>query len=126
MAKDTPEDMKLYDSEITGQLNTFLFAGSDTTAYVIHFPTLHDIDIRSGTIAWALHRLATNPDVQDRLRAECLSYGEGLPFEQMDTLPYLNAVVMETLRMNPSIPSTVNRDPGFWRLWLKPRRSEKL
>lgn len=80
MAKDTPEDMKLYDSEITGQLNTFLFAGSDTTAYVIHFPTLHDIDIRSGTIAWALHRLATNPDVQDRLRARMLELWRGSTF----------------------------------------------
>lgn len=64
-------------------------------------------DNDSGTIAWCLYQLAQNIEVQDRLRAECLSYGEGLVFGQMDTLPYLDAVVKETLRTNPSIPSTV-------------------
>ena len=64
-------------------------------------------------IAWALYQLAHQPAYQSALRAECLSYGDSLPFDQMDELPYLDAVTKEVLRCNPSIPSTVSRI----RLW---------
>ena len=53
--------------------------------------------------------LAQNPQVQQRLRLECLSYGESLNFQNMDQLVFLDATVKEMLRMNPSIPNTVSR-----------------
>jgi cytochrome P450 len=62
----------------------------------------------SATISWALFRLARDPVVQTQLRNECLAYGEALPFEQLDELPFLDAVLMETLRMHPSAASTVS------------------
>jgi cytochrome P450 len=65
-------------------------------------------DWRRGTISWALHALACRPQRQSRLRTECQAYGESLPFEQLDQLPYLDAVVMEVLRVYPSLPSTVS------------------
>jgi cytochrome P450 len=65
-------------------------------------------DRNSGTISWALHALACRPQMQTKLRTECLAYGESLPFEQLDQLPYLDAVVMEVLRVYPSLPSTVS------------------
>lgn len=32
MASTDPNDQKMHDKEITGQLATFMFAGTDTTA----------------------------------------------------------------------------------------------
>ncbi|RSH93858.1 hypothetical protein EHS25_006507 [Saitozyma podzolica] len=92
MSEETLPGQKMWDDEITGQLATFMFAGSETT---------------SGTISWALHALACRPQMQTKLRTECLAYGESLPFEQLDQLPYLDAVVMEVLRVYPSLPSTI-------------------
>lgn len=66
------------------------------------------VDRYSGTISWALHALACRPQMQSELRTECQAYGESLPFEQLDQLPYLDAVVMEVLRVYPSLPSTVS------------------
>lgn len=60
-------------------------------------------------MAWGLLHLAISQEAQSRLRTECLGYGEALAFDQMDELPYLDAVVKEMLRMNPSIPNTVGR-----------------
>ncbi|EIW68004.1 hypothetical protein TREMEDRAFT_69516 [Tremella mesenterica DSM 1558] len=89
-----PPDQQLTEDEIIGQLATFQFAGSDTSA---------------GTVAFCLWQLALQPEFQSRLRAECLAYGDKLPFENIDDLPYLNAVMMEALRCNPSIPGTLRQ-----------------
>nr|XP_019042522.1 hypothetical protein I302_09131 [Kwoniella bestiolae CBS 10118]OCF21452.1 hypothetical protein I302_09131 [Kwoniella bestiolae CBS 10118] len=94
MTKGLNPDQKLRDHEITGQLATFMFAGSDTTA---------------GTIAMGLYQLAKHPYVQETLRAELSAYGDNLPYEQIDELPYLDAVVKEVLRINPSLPGTVRQ-----------------
>ncbi|WVQ69800.1 uncharacterized protein L199_008020 [Kwoniella botswanensis] len=94
MAKGLKPDQKLRDHEITGQLSTFMFAGSDTTA---------------GTIAMGLYQLAKHPYVQETLRTEISCYGDNLPYEQIDELPYLDAVVKEVLRINPSLPGTVRQ-----------------
>ncbi|WVQ87196.1 hypothetical protein IAS59_000919 [Cryptococcus gattii] len=85
---------KLRDHEIFGQLSTFLFAGSETTA---------------GTISFGLYDLAYHPDIQSRLRAEILECGDNLSFDQIDELPYLDAVVKEIMRINPSLPGTVRQ-----------------
>jgi hypothetical protein len=80
-------------------------------------------DRYSGTISWALHALARHPQMQSKLRTECQVYGESLPFEQLDQLPYLDAVVMEVLRVYPSLPSTVSGIASLPRLRpLTPRR----
>ncbi|KAK6903229.1 hypothetical protein I203_108494 [Kwoniella mangroviensis CBS 8507] len=94
MAKGLKPDQKLRDHEITGQLSTFMFAGSDTTA---------------GTIAMGLYQLAKHPQVQETLRAEISGYGDNLPYEQIDELPYLDAIAKEVLRINPSLPGTVRQ-----------------
>ncbi|KIR28738.1 cytochrome P450 [Cryptococcus deuterogattii LA55] len=84
----------LQDHEISGQLSTFLFAGSETTA---------------GTISFGLYDLTCHPDIQSRLRTEILECGDNLPFDQIDELPYLDAVVKEIMRINPSLPGTVRQ-----------------
>lgn len=65
--------------------------------------------IISGTISFGLYDLACHPDVQSRLRAEIFECGDNLPFDQIDELPYLDAVVKEIMRINPSLPGTVRQ-----------------
>ncbi|WVQ71929.1 hypothetical protein IAR50_001471 [Cryptococcus sp. DSM 104548] len=92
MSKSLSPADKLRDDEISGQLSTFMFAGSETTA---------------GTISFGLYDLARHPDIQAKVRAEILECAETLTPEQIDELPYLDAVVKEIMRCNPSLPGTV-------------------
>jgi cytochrome P450 len=64
----------------------------------------------SNATAWCMFSLSQNPDVQSRLRAELL---EAFPDDSMEptvealnALPYLEAVVSETLRFNPPVELT--------------------
>ena len=65
---------------------TFIFAGMDTT---------------SNALAVTLQLLCEHPDVQSRLRDEILeaSKGEDLDYDALVSLPYLDAVCRETLRL---------------------------
>lgn len=81
-----------------------LFFSSDTTAL---------------SIAWALHYLSINPGVQARLKEELATVPVYTPsqvcgqdeimahFDAIDHLPYLDAVMKETIRLSPSIHSTI-------------------
>ncbi|MFA5707547.1 cytochrome P450 [Mycolicibacterium sp.] len=89
---DTGE--KLDDNNMVNQLLTLLVAGSETTA---------------NTIAFALHYLATNPEIAKRARAEiderwpdrtCPDIG----FDDVAKLRYLRRVIDETLRLWPVAP----------------------
>lgn len=87
---------RLSDCELLDQLSTFLFAGSDTTAI---------------SISWALHYLSQNPELQFRLRQELSSVvipsGASLDITVLDSLPFLDAVVKETLRLAPPVHGTI-------------------
>lgn len=69
-------------------LRCLMFAATDTT---------------SGVMARILHILAENPDVQDRLRKEIVNArqasGGDLDYNRLQDLPYLDAVIRETLRL---------------------------
>ncbi|PPQ64799.1 hypothetical protein CVT26_002631 [Gymnopilus dilepis] len=66
-------------------------------------------DTTSGAIARLLHLLALNPDVQSHLRHEVVQafhhQDEAIDFSNVSALPYLDAVVRETLRVYPPIPT---------------------
>ncbi|KAI5119934.1 hypothetical protein M0805_000899 [Coniferiporia weirii] len=88
---------RLSDAELLDQLSTFLFAGSDTTAI---------------SIAWALHYLALDPEIQNRLREELSTSLPDALLEKdrttaLDGLPFLDAVVRETLRIAPPVHGTI-------------------
>ncbi|MER7167598.1 cytochrome P450 [Micromonospora sp. NPDC000207] len=81
-------EQRLSDSELADQALTFFLGGMETTAI---------------TLAWALHLLATHPDVQQRLHAETVRVLAGEPCGP-DHLPRLDLaarVVTETLRLYP-------------------------
>lgn len=67
--------------------STLVFAATDTT---------------SNALSCTLHLLAQHPDVQDKLRAELLAAAgpdEDIPYDDVVSLPYLDAVCRETLRL---------------------------
>ncbi|KAL6885463.1 hypothetical protein ACP4OV_010242 [Aristida adscensionis] len=54
-------------------------------------------------LEWALAHLADKPEIQEKLHREVAGYRHhGVPAEQ--NLPYLHAVVLESLRLHPPIP----------------------
>ncbi|KAI0044071.1 cytochrome P450 [Auriscalpium vulgare] len=81
---------RMPDEEILAQMTTLLFAGTDTT---------------SSALARVFDFLAQHQDVQDRLREELLSYSEAeLGYDELVSLPYLDAVCRESLRLFPPVP----------------------
>ncbi|KAI0718774.1 cytochrome P450 [Cerioporus squamosus] len=84
------EEDKLPEEELLGQMSTFILAAMDTT---------------SNALAMALFLLAECPEVQDKLRQEILtaSKGEDLGYDTLVSLPYLDAVCRETLRLHAPV-----------------------
>jgi cytochrome P450 len=75
----------------------------------MHYITGHETT--SNATTWCLFSLSQNPDIQSRLRAELL---EAFPddsveptVEALNALPYLEAIVRETLRFNPPVELTI-------------------
>ncbi|KAA1475229.1 cytochrome P450 [Dentipellis sp. KUC8613] len=86
-----PASDGLTAEQIVDNINTFIMVGHETTA---------------GSVNFALLELARNPEMQQRLREEVLSAGNQPTFEEIQKLPYLDAVVKEGLRMHPASPHT--------------------
>ncbi|KAH8099585.1 cytochrome P450 [Cristinia sonorae] len=100
----SPED-RLPEDELIGQMSTLAFAGTDTT---------------TSAIAQIIDLLSRHPDVQERLRRETTAArdrwhgatgSDDLTYDALMSLPYLDAVCRETLRLYP--PATfVYRETG--------------
>ncbi|KAK6984066.1 cytochrome P450 [Favolaschia claudopus] len=89
MSTDIPDNHRMTDNEVIGQIPTFFVAGHATT---------------SSAIAWALHELSAHPDIQDKLRAELLSVPDETPtLEELNALPYLDSFIRETLRLHAPV-----------------------
>ena len=57
---------------------------------------------------WCLFALTQAPEVQRKLREELLSVDTDKPdMDQLNSLPYLDAVVRETLRVHSPVPNTM-------------------
>ncbi|KAG0707374.1 cytochrome P450 [Suillus ampliporus] len=98
---------RLSDAELLGQMNIMVFAGVDTT---------------TAAVARALYMLAKHPDRRSAMlslhtEASNVDHShdqdEGgstrLPYDVLMTLPFLDAVVRETLRLYPSLPILTRR-----------------
>lgn len=93
MATDIPENQRISDEDVLAQVPTFLVAGHETT---------------STATTWALYALCLCPDIQAKLREELLTVETETPsMDELVALPYLDAVVRETLRLHAPVPSTV-------------------
>jgi len=62
--------------------------------------------LSTGT-AWALFALAQAPEIQSKLRSELLEVsGDEITMDTLNSLPYLDAVVRETMRLHAPVPNS--------------------
>ncbi|KAG6890526.1 hypothetical protein C0995_007728 [Termitomyces sp. Mi166 len=90
---------KLSEAELTGQMTVLIFGAQDTT---------------SSALSRILYLLSRHPDVQERVRDEVRGKlrqqrAEGdlsghLSYDDIMSLPILDAVIKETLRLYPPVP----------------------
>lgn len=82
----------LDDDALRDEMLTLLLAGHETTA---------------ASLSWVINRLIANPDVATRAREEVKSVtgGEPVRAEHANKLRYLDAVINETMRLDPVIPN---------------------
>ncbi len=87
------------DEDLVNQLMTFLAAGHETTA---------------SAMSWAVYLLCKHPSTQQRLREELRTQlpaitdpSTEISSTDIDRLPYLNAVLQETMRLFPPVPLTM-------------------
>ncbi len=104
LATDLRQDQRISDEDILHNVNTFMFAGSDTSSL---------------SLTWALWLIAQHPSIQDRLRSELLSVqpttsSANLTEDEIQSLyaiisdlPYLNNVVRESIRIIPPVHSSI-------------------
>ncbi|KDQ53508.1 hypothetical protein JAAARDRAFT_39194 [Jaapia argillacea MUCL 33604] len=103
-ATDLPPDQRISDEDILNNINTFMFAGSDTTSLAL---------------TWTLLLLAQHPAVQTRLRTELLSIAPPASLASLtddeiqslhttiSELPFLHNVAREVLRLIPPVHSSL-------------------
>ncbi|KAF9576881.1 hypothetical protein EC968_000005 [Mortierella alpina] len=81
------------DLQIRYDVFTAIFAGHETT---------------SASLSWTFYELATHPKIQARLREETRQLyndTDGAPsYDELNSLPYLNAVIRESLRIWSPVP----------------------
>lgn len=92
---------RMDDVSLRDNLRTLLFAGHDTTAVML---------------AWALWFVHRNADVLARLRGELDALPDSVGPDALSRIPYLCAVIDETLRMRPITSETQRRLAKPWKL----------
>ncbi|EIW78658.1 cytochrome P450 [Coniophora puteana RWD-64-598 SS2] len=89
-AENIDAELHLSPAEILAEMKVLMIAGYETTA---------------ASMTWALVELAKHPDTQAKLRDEVTQINGDPTYDQLhNSLPYLDAVVHEILRLHPSVP----------------------
>ncbi|KAI8810842.1 cytochrome P450 [Cladochytrium replicatum] len=86
---------EITDEQLVDYVLNFMIAGRDTTAQAL---------------SWTIYCLSKNPDAKARIFAEIETVGPitDLSYDEMkNRYPYVNAVLMETLRLYPSVPANI-------------------
>lgn len=94
LLQSTLNGQSLSNLDIREEVDTFMFAGHDTT---------------TSSISFCLYNLAKYPDIQLNTFNEIRNvFGDDLKtevsFESLNDLQYLDLVIKETLRLFPSVP----------------------
>ncbi|XP_016375479.1 sterol 26-hydroxylase, mitochondrial-like [Sinocyclocheilus rhinocerous] len=85
-------NVKMSSKDVYGSISELLLAGVDTT---------------SNTMLWALYLLSRDPEAQEALYQDVTRVlkGDRIPTAQeVNSMPYLKAVIKEALRMYPVVP----------------------
>ncbi|KAL6659845.1 hypothetical protein ACP70R_002674 [Stipagrostis hirtigluma subsp. patula] len=95
-------DRALTDGEIVSLMSEFLGVATETTA---------------SSLQWTMANLVKHPELQEKLRLEVDAIaggGEGAVGEdELSRMPYLRAVVLESLRRHPPIPFAWSEPMAF-------------
>ncbi|QRV93490.1 cytochrome P450 family protein [Ceratobasidium sp. AG-Ba] len=98
------DNERLPEDQVLGQINALIFAGHETT---------------SGTLTRILDLLSQNLELQNKLRAEISAISATADYDEVNSLPLLDAVCRETLRLYPPVP-VLERQPT--KDWVVPLR----
>lgn len=84
----------LTNEEIRAEVDTFMFAGHDTT---------------SSGISFAIYNIAKYPEIQEKIFAEITEItgtdkNRPITYKQLNELKYLDLVIKESMRVHPPIP----------------------
>ena len=88
------EGTKMTNSALGAQASALIVAGSHTTA---------------ATLTYAVWAIICHPDVRSKLEEEVLSIPENYNDTLLEKLPYLKAVIMESLRLYGAAPGSLPR-----------------
>jgi len=83
-------DNGISESDVCDNVGLFFFAGQETTSFAL---------------SWAMGMLASYPEVQEKARKEVLEKTpNGLDFESIENLEYIDWFIRETMRFHPPVP----------------------
>ncbi|KAJ8621369.1 hypothetical protein MRB53_029898 [Persea americana] len=93
----------ILEAERNGEIN------EKNVIYIVENINVAAIETTLWSMEWAIAELVNHPNVQSKLRDEISNILEGSPLTESDLhrLPYLQAVVKETLRLHTPIPLLV-------------------
>ncbi|XP_038853226.1 cytochrome P450 27C1-like [Salvelinus namaycush] len=124
----------LAGKQVEGMYLTYLLSCDKLTLREVYICVtellLGGVDTTSNTLSWALYLLARDAASQDRLYREIMSVCPGRQqprSEDLSRMPYLKAVIKETLRMYPVVPGngrlTVDNDVVVDNYWF-PKKTQ--
>ncbi|KAK0193545.1 cytochrome P450 [Armillaria mellea] len=93
---DEEQKKRLSDDEVLAQVVSLTLAGYETT---------------SSTLSWLLYEICKHPEQQKRIRQEIaevrtrIGAADELSSTDYDSMPFMNAVIKETLRFHPIMPT---------------------
>lgn len=80
-----------------------------STQVTIAYPSAYDSDTVAPTLIFLFYELALHPEKAEKLYQEVKGLDDYDP-KVLQGLPYLNAVIKETLRLHPAVPTGGYRD----------------
>nr|ACN40359.1 unknown [Picea sitchensis] len=94
----------IFEAQDKGEIN------EDNVLYIVENINVAAIETTLWSMEWGIAEIVNHPEIQQKIRDELDAVvGRGVPLTEPDTvrLPYLQAVVKETLRLHMAIPLLV-------------------